>query len=331
MRTIETERLILRDWRADDLEDFYEYCINPSVGPAAGWKPHSSREESLMIMGNFIRSQSVWAVEYKAEGRVIGSIGLDKDEIRNNITSREMGYVLSQDYWGRGLMTEACMAVVDYAFAEMGLECLSISHFPDNDASRRVIEKCGFKKEGTLRRSWRRYDGCVLDTVVYSILREEWELKRMGYTESPLSEKARAIMDHSLWYISNLANLSALIYDELINVNWAGFYILKGETLHLGPFCGKIACTTIDISKGVCGAAVRSAQTLVVPNVHEFPGHIACDSASLSEIVIPIFVKGKIVAVLDVDSPVVRRFKDNDKTELEKCAALIADIWPTDV
>jgi L-methionine (R)-S-oxide reductase len=118
--------------------------------------------------------------------------------------------------------------------------------------------------------------------------------------------------------IANLANASALLFWSLPKVNWAGFYLLKERELVLGPFQGKIACIRIKLGQGVCGSAAEQRQTLVVPNVHEFPGHIACDSASNSEIVVPIIKDGGLIGVLDIDSPEFSRFDDNDKTGLEE-------------
>ncbi len=117
--------------------------------------------------------------------------------------------------------------------------------------------------------------------------------------------------------IANLANASALLWQELDRLNWAGFYLLEGDTLILGPFQGKPACIEIPIGKGVCGTAVKEYKTLVVADVHQFPGHIACDCASNSEIVVPIYKDGKIIGVLDIDSPVFDRFSDTDKQGLE--------------
>lgn len=117
--------------------------------------------------------------------------------------------------------------------------------------------------------------------------------------------------------IANLANASALLWQEMPDLNWAGFYLLEGDTLILGPFQGKPACIEIPVGKGVCGTAVQENRTLVVADVHQFPGHIACDYASNSEIVVPIHKDGKIIGVLDIDSPLFGRFKDTDKAGLE--------------
>ena len=117
--------------------------------------------------------------------------------------------------------------------------------------------------------------------------------------------------------IANLANASALLWQELPNLNWAGFYLLEGDTLILGPFQGKPACIEILVGKGVCGTAVKENRTLVVPDVHQFPGHIACDCASNSEIVVPIYKNGEIIGVLDIDSPLFDRFSEEDRVGLE--------------
>lgn len=123
--------------------------------------------------------------------------------------------------------------------------------------------------------------------------------------------------------ISNLANASALLWQYLDDVNWVGFYLLEGEKLVLGPFQGRPACIEIPVGRGVCGAAAESKKTQLVPNVHEFAGHIACDSASNSEIVVPLFKDGELFGVLDIDSPLYSRFDARDKEELEEVARII--------
>ena len=122
---------------------------------------------------------------------------------------------------------------------------------------------------------------------------------------------------------ANLANASALLYNELSDLNWAGFYLLEGDRLILGPFQGKPACSEIPVGRGVCGTAVAEDRTVVVPNVHDFPGHIACDSASESEIVIPLRKNGQILGVLDIDSPVQNRFREDDRQGLERFASIL--------
>lgn len=118
--------------------------------------------------------------------------------------------------------------------------------------------------------------------------------------------------------ISNLANASALLWQTLEDINWAGFYLLENDALLLGPFQGKPACTRIPVGKGVCGAAAKERKTQLVADVHTFPGHIACDCASNSEIVIPIYKNGALFGVLDIDSPSLNRFSEADKEALEE-------------
>ena len=123
---------------------------------------------------------------------------------------------------------------------------------------------------------------------------------------------------------ANLANASALLYDQLEDINWAGFYLIEDNILVLGPFQGKPACIEIPIGKGVCGTAADEQKTILVPNVHKFEGHIACDIASNSEIVIPLFNKnGHLVGVLDIDSPVLNRFSPADQKGLEAFAKIL--------
>jgi len=125
--------------------------------------------------------------------------------------------------------------------------------------------------------------------------------------------------------VANMANIAAFIYHSLTGLNWAGFYLLKGSELVLGPFAGKPACARIALDKGVCGAAATQSKVLVVPNVHEFSGHIACDGDTNSEIVLPIYKDGEVYGVLDIDSPLLDRFKDIDEEWLTKIADAIND------
>lgn len=127
-----------------------------------------------------------------------------------------------------------------------------------------------------------------------------------------------ALLDGEQDVIANLSNASALLNQFLDNINWVGFYLYKEDQLVLGPFQGLPACVRIPIGKGVCGTAAKQEQTIVVPDVHQFPGHIACDAASQSEIVVPIVKDGELVGVLDIDSPIKDRFDNDDKTGLEQ-------------
>lgn len=132
-----------------------------------------------------------------------------------------------------------------------------------------------------------------------------------------LAEQLRFFAEDEPHYIPVLSNASALIFESLEDLNWAGFYVMKGGSLMLGPFQGKVACIRIAVGRGVCGTAVAEDKTQLVKNVHEFPGHIACDSASNSEIVVPIHKDGKVWGVLDIDSPSLARFNEEDKVGLE--------------
>ena len=123
--------------------------------------------------------------------------------------------------------------------------------------------------------------------------------------------------------LATLANTAALIWQTFADINWAGFYLLDCGALWLGPFQGKPACTPIALGKGVCGGAFVQNQTIVVPDVHAFPGHIACDEASRSEIVVPLHANGQVIGVLDIDSPLPSRFDENDRLLLEAAVKLL--------
>lgn len=141
--------------------------------------------------------------------------------------------------------------------------------------------------------------------------------------DEEILKKLEALVAGVDFYVTNLANAAALIFEEFEDVSWAGFYILDGGVLKLGPFQGKVACVEIPLSKGVCGKAAREEKTVIVENVHEFAGHIACDSRSNSEIVVPIFKDKKLFGVIDLDSEKYARFGKEDAKILEKIAEII--------
>ena len=141
---------------------------------------------------------------------------------------------------------------------------------------------------------------------------EKYDFSRKDAAYAQLAQDLAALLAGESDLIANAANMAALLFDALPDVNWAGFYFLKGGELIVGPFQGKPACVRIPIGRGVCGAAVAQRMPIVVPDVHAFPGHIACDGASRSEIVIPITAGGAVVGVLDIDSPSLERFDEAD-------------------
>ena len=179
MITYETERLLIRPWRIEDFDAFLQMEGNPNVGPNAGWAPCSDPEATMEILKGFVeKPDEVVAITLKDSGRAIGSLGLHIDEHRDYSMKDEirmLGYVLDEPYWGKGYMTEAAKGALRYAFDTLGMELVTIYHFPFNARSRRVIEKCGFAYEGTLRRAVQRYDGVVLDELCYSMTRAEYE------------------------------------------------------------------------------------------------------------------------------------------------------------
>lgn len=140
---------------------------------------------------------------------------------------------------------------------------------------------------------------------------------------SLLNQQLDALIRDVAHPVANLANASALLWEFLPDINWAGFYLLEGDTLVLGPFQGKTACIEIPVGRGVCGTAAKENATQLVPDVHQFSGHIACDSASNSEIVVPLRKGEQVVGVLDIDSPLYNRFTETDKIGLEAFAQIL--------
>ena len=146
---IETDRLILRGWEETDLNDFFEYASVEGVGEMAGWNHHETIETSKMILNGFILGKEVFAIVLKENNKVIGSLGLqyswaNDDENYKMLKTKEIGYVLSRDYWGKGLMPEAVSSMIDFCFNNLGIYVLTCGHFKINNQSKRVIEKCGF-------------------------------------------------------------------------------------------------------------------------------------------------------------------------------------------
>lgn len=147
---LKTERLILRSWREEDVHDFYEYASGEGVGEMAGWRHHESLETSKEILKSFMADKNVFAVVFRDTDKVIGSVGLhyswaNEDPVYQSLKLKEIGYVLSKQYWGQGLMSEAVNAVISFCFDDQGLDALTVSYFTTNRQSRRVIEKCGFQ------------------------------------------------------------------------------------------------------------------------------------------------------------------------------------------
>ena len=141
-----------------------------------------------------------------------------------------------------------------------------------------------------------------------------------------LLRQARGLLEGERDLIANTANLSALIWQIVPDLNWAGFYFMRGGELVLGPFQGKPACVRIAVGKGVCGTAVATRSTMLVEDVHAFPGHIACDAASNSELVVPMISNGQVVGVLDLDSPQLRRFDGVDQRGVEQLVAFLMTV-----
>lgn len=172
--TLTTERLTLRPFREDDVEALYAYSKDEKVGRNAGWKPHESLLESSDILHLvFLNQSSVWAIERQTDRRLMGSIGLITDSARQYGSARSLGYALGIDYWGQGYMTEAVRAAVRFGFGQMGLDLISATCYPDNPASRRVLEKCGFQYEGVLHRAELLYNGQVKDHLCFYLPHEK--------------------------------------------------------------------------------------------------------------------------------------------------------------
>lgn len=181
---LSTERLLLRPIREDDVRDIFEYSKDESVGPSAGWKPHETLEETKLIMQEvFLNQENVFGIVWKEENRMIGTIGLIQDDKRQNDLGKMLGYAIGQNYWGKGIMTEAAAYLVCYGFDFLKLSLVSAYCYPFNERSKKVIEKLGFIYEGRLRDAERIYNGKLYDNLCFSITKEE-------YLKQPYAEKS---------------------------------------------------------------------------------------------------------------------------------------------
>lgn len=171
---METPRLVLRHWRNSDFEDFLTFAADPGVMLASGSRPVRTAEEGESAFRRAMWDGGCYAIILKKTGHAIGKIKFQKDIRRYKVNSMSIGYELAREHWGNGYMPEALRAMIVYGFERKKLDVLAIGHFVGNDRSRRVIEKCGFRYEGTLLQAFQRFDGKVFDDVCYSILREDY-------------------------------------------------------------------------------------------------------------------------------------------------------------
>lgn len=177
MKTLETARLILRSWDESDAKDLYKYAKDPQVGPAAGWQPHTSEENSLEIIKNILSAEGAYAVILKETGEVIGSVGLmigNQSPLKCPETEAEIGYWLGVPYWGQGLIPEAVNELIRFAFEELGLENLWCGYYVGNGKSRRVQEKCGFVYQYTKEKVELKLLNEIRDENVSKLTKEDW-------------------------------------------------------------------------------------------------------------------------------------------------------------
>lgn len=177
---LHTDRLVLRAFDLNDAASLYAFAQSETVAHMAGFTPHKSLEDSRKMVQDFMASCAVWAIVEKRTGKMIGFASLHTDNTRYTGHARKLAYTLGEEYWGQGLATETCRELIRHAFEELDCIVLSVSHFPFNQKSKRVIKKLGFAYEGTQRHAHDLPDGSVADLVCYSLLRSEYEAHKQG-------------------------------------------------------------------------------------------------------------------------------------------------------
>ena len=222
--------------------------------------------------------------------------------------------VVSPDSAGRGYGKEFVSFYETYA-AEHGCRALRMDTNEKNVRARAMYRSLGYREAGIVPTVFNCIEG------VHLVLLE----KQAGPDYRMMGEQLKALAETDAWYVPLFSNASALLYEQLERINWAGFYLVREDHLVLGPFQGKTACIHIGYGKGVCGTAWERNDTVLVEDVHSFPGHIACDSASRSEIVIPVRKNGCVKAVLDIDSPEYSRFSEYDRRGLEEFVRILEE------
>ena len=173
MKDLDTKRLLLRKWSIDDIDDFHELMSSPAC-IVGGWKPSSCREDSLNVLKSYIETEGIFAVILKESGKAIGFIKIYPDNNRGQYYTKMINYLLNENYWNNGYMTEAVKCMVSYAFEELNVDLLSAVTTPQNARSKSVLEKSGFIYELTINNGYKRYDNEIFDSVIYSIFKEDY-------------------------------------------------------------------------------------------------------------------------------------------------------------
>ena len=173
MRSLETQRLVLREWQENDVCDLFEIMKSDSV-IMGGWMPHHNMNMTEKALGDYIKNDDSWAIELKESNRIIGFVRIPVDSNRGKFNARSINYVLCDNYCGKGYMTEAVREVIKFVFEDMNTDLLSAFHYPDNVKSKRVLERCGFEYEGTIEQGCKRFDGKVFDAICYSLLKSDY-------------------------------------------------------------------------------------------------------------------------------------------------------------
>lgn len=317
--------ITLKPWEPSMKEDLIRICNGTERDFLSDRipKPYTERDADCWL-DKVSKTEGTDGI-YRAiciDDSVIGEISVERKPNDYRIDG-EIGYFLLPRFRNKNIMTEAVNMIIPEAREKLGLIRITGLVYEKNGASRRVLEKNGFHL-GSIQKKAAIKDGKMHDLCIYGKLLEEDEEKTDYISlKQQISDLTQDVEDIT----ANLANTASLLYGTMPNINWVGFYLTKGEQLVLGPFMGKPARVYIPFGKGVTGTAAQQKTVQVVANVDAYPGHIACDSNSVSEIVIPLIKNDEVVGVLDIDSPYLDRFSKEDQIGLESIADLLVSLF----
>lgn len=329
-KDLKSNRLHLSQFTKDDIQSSYiNFLSDEKMCTYLSWSAHASLAISEKILTQWINNYQdptffQWAIRLKHTDQPIGSLSITQIDFTNETV--ELGYCIGSKYWQKGYMKEALMVVFEYLFNECFCQRIIAKTDINNLNSGYLLLSLNMAYEGIAKKSYKTKQGNYVDMLTYGITSEDYHHKAITSYQS----KCEAIINNcnvilsDNYALANLSNLVSYLYEKVPYLNWVGYYFLENNELVLGPFQGKIACNPLSLNKGICAKCATSQRITIVNDVHTVKDHIACDSASNSELVLPLFSHGQLVGVLDIDSFVYNRFDALTVQLLQQVSELIS-------